>query len=318
MIAVLTDPAIGGTFLTWTLYYLSGKTEYFSSRKQCIIDLPCNPLNHNNAHKFVVNQPGNIEEFDLFLPMLINTEESMYMHQFKRDTLPAVEKLTKHARKNIVVALTKDQVLYNQTYKPRAIRISWETDNFLSDPDEIYHDFVKHFFNESAAKWQSENLNNIWDKREFIALNVDPFDHDSILNYIDCSVSRYCVNPMELWTKFDHAVIDLFDYLQLSIDQSRYQQWIPIYNQWKTIHQTNVMFVWYFNTIVDCILQGIDFDLKRFELDVVQEAAIQHVLIYNHNLNFKTWQLDKFVNTKQLHELLEPNIHSLNPRRLTS
>ena len=50
-------------------------------------------------------------------------------------------------------------------------------------------------------------------------------------------------------------------------------------------------------------------DLERFNLDIFQEAAIQRELLYKHNLNLKIWQLEKFKNTKQLHNLLEPNIH---------
>ena len=90
-----------------------------------------------------------------------------------------------------------------------------------------------------------------------------------------------------------------------------YQKWLLIYNQWKNVHKQKLMFVWYFDTIINNILQGIDFDLIRFNLDITQEATIQHFLIYKHNLNFKTWQLIKFTNTRQLHELLEPNIHPL-------
>jgi len=53
-------------------------------------------------------------------------------------------------------------------------------------------------------------------------------------------------------------------------------------------------------------------DLSRFELNLNQEASIQHVLIYKYDLNLKTWGLEKFPNnTKKLHELLEPNIHKI-------
>ena len=52
-------------------------------------------------------------------------------------------------------------------------------------------------------------------------------------------------------------------------------------------------------------------DLTRLKLDIIQEAFIQHELIYKHNLNLKTWQLEKFTNTQQLHNLLETNTHPL-------
>lgn len=62
--------------------------------------------------------------------------------------------------------------------------------------------------------------------------------------------------------------------------------------------------------IVECIVQGGYYELPALSLE--QEAIIQHCLIYQHNLNIKTWQLEKFPsNTIRLHQLLEPNSHSL-------
>jgi hypothetical protein len=323
MISVLTDYFTGGTFLTWTLYYLSGKTKYFSVKNQSTIAVPHNPLTARNAHKFIVNQPFNTGEFQQFLPLLVDKDEYLYMHPFSTGTREAIDELANYATKTIVLSLSKDQVLYQQRYVPRAeIKKAFLTNQLLVTPDAMYDDFVEHFFKESKTCWQRENLNDIWDKREFIALNFDPFGHDSILTYINHQIPRYHLNCMNLWTTFDQTVKHLCDYLEFAIDHSRYQQWLQIYHQWKVIHQDSIMFVWYFDTIIDCILNNVDCDLKRFRLDIMQEAAIQHFLIYNHNLNFKTWQLTEFVNTKQLHNLLEPNIHNLNnsliKKRLTS
>ena len=43
----------------------------------------------------------------------------------------------------------------------------------------------------------------------------------------------------------------------------------------------------------------------------LEQAFTQHKLICKHNLNLKTQQLETFTNTQQLHNLLEPNIHTL-------
>lgn len=321
MIAVITDPAIGGTFLTWTIYYLSNRTQYFSVRNQCTIDLPDNPLTGKNAHNFIVNQPNNIQEFNDFLPRLINKDECLYLHQLRDHTQEAITELVKHTTKNIIVALTRDQLLYLRTYIPRTnAQPAWTSDKLISDPDEIYKDFVNYFFKESSNHWQESDLNKVWDKREFIALNFDPYDHISIKEYVNSDTSFYYINPMDLWTNFDNSVLQLFDYLKIDLDHNRYQKWLLIYKQWQNTHKSRLMFVWYFNIIIENILIGNDFDLNRFNLDLVQEATIQHELIYKHNLNFKTWQLDKFCNTKQLHDLLEPNIHDLSKsliKRLT-
>ena len=117
---------------------------------------------------------------------------------------------------------------------------------------------------------------------------------------------------MDLWTQFDLTVIKLFKYLELGIDLSRWDHWLEVYTKWKKIHYQRIRFVMYFDTIIQYILQGKSMDLESFDLDIVQESAIQHILIYNHNLNLKTWQLTKFLNTQQLHALLETNTHPLH------
>ena len=313
MLAILTDPASGGTFLSWTVYYLSGKTHYFSVRKQSVVTLTDNPLTAKNAHGFVPNQPWDEDEFKKFLPLLVDTEECMYMHELRSGTKEAVQQLCEQSTKVIILSIHPDQMLYQCGYAPRATLIpAWGSQQKLSDPDDIYNDVTNHFFTESKQQWEKENLTDVWDKREFIALNFDPFDHRSILDYIDNNTNYYHVNALNLWTDFDQCVHKLFDYLGVSISQGRYQTWLSVYNQWKNIHIKRLMFAQNFKTIINNILSGIDFDLTAFDLDIQQEAAIQHLLIYKHNLNLKTWQLVKFTNTKQLHDLLESNIHDLN------
>jgi hypothetical protein len=313
MIAIVTDAGVGGTFLSWTVYYLSGKTHYFSARDQTVVSLPDNPLTSKNAHAFVPNQPRTLTEFKKFLPLLVDTEECVYMHQFKSGTEEAVQQLCKQSTKVIILSIHPDQILYQCGYSPRApIVANCMPQKILTDPDDIYNDFTNHFFKESKQQWEKENLTNVWDKREFIALNFSPFSYDSILNYISDNAKYYHINALDIWTNFDQWIQEMFVYLGMSINQTRYQIWLPIYNQWKNKHTKRLMFSQNFKTIINNILLGVELDLIPFDLDIQQEATIQHFLIYNHNLNFKTWQLIKFVNTKQLHNLLEPNVHNLN------
>ena len=313
MLAILTDPSSGGTFLSWTVYYLSGQTHYFSVRQQSVIPLTDNPLTDKNAHGFVPNQPYNEDEFKKFLPLLVDTEEYMYMHAIRSGTKQAVQQLCEQSTKVVVLSIHPDQMLYQCGYTPRApVTSSWSSQQNLTDSDDIYNDFTDYFFKESKQQWEKANLTNIWDKREFIALNFYPFDCTSILDYISNDTNYYHINALNLWTNFDQTVHKLFDHLGVTISQDRYQTWLLVYNQWKNIHTQRLRFAQNFKTIVDHILSGIECDLTDFELDIQQEAAIQHFLIYKHNLNFKTWQLVRFTNTKQLHDLLEPNIHDLN------
>lgn len=317
MIAVITDPSAGGTFLTWTIYYLSGRDNYYSARSNAVIDLPTNPLTDKNAHGFVVNQPNNINEFKKFLPMLVHKDECIYMHQIRTDSEFAINELCNNTSEIIVLSTTSElKLCYFGQHRAEKIP-AWSSNGFLTDPDEIYEDQIKYFFNESGKICKDQGLNKIWDKREFIALNYDPYKVDSIMNYIRPELHYHHIHALDLWLNFDQSVQHLFDYLNLKIDNNRYQNWVLIYNQWKHNHSNRLNFAWYFKTIVNSILNGNNMDLNRFNLNIYQEAAIQRELIYNHNLNFKTWELTKFVNTKQLHDLLEPNIHDLSKRLTT-
>jgi len=313
MISVITDAGVGGTFLTWTLYYLANKTHYYYAKSSSELKIPNNPLTAVNAHGFLPNQLNNITDVNYLLPRLIDKNEIAYMHQFRTNTKDAVDQLCKNSTKIVVLSNPSNQALYNCKYTPRTnvIKSRVNEDKLLHTPDSVYSDFVEYFFKESKQNWEKENLHNIWDKREFIALNFNPFNSDNILSYIDQSTVYHHIHTTDMWTTFDFCIKELFEYLEFDLDQSRYQSWLPVYNQWKATHYNRLRFVWYFETIINSILNGIDFDLTRFDLDIAQEAAIQHTLIYKHNLNFKTWQLVKFTNAKQLHSLLEPNIHDL-------
>lgn len=323
MIAIIADPDIGGTFLTWSIYYLTGKLDYFSVKNNSQITLPDNPLTSKNAHGFSANQLTRSKNLDHYLSALSNKDqdECIYMHQFRTNTKETVEKLCSSASRTIVLSISSDHIFYNCKYQKRSdFTLAWTSDADLTDPDDIYNDFIAYFFKESKQRWDSEGLKDIWDTREFIALSIDPYNHDSILNYVD-DKNAYYLNALDLWTNFTQTIRSLFDYLHIKIDESRYQQWEIVYAQWKKVHTNRLNFCQKFNTIIDNILRGTNFDLVSFDLDICQEAAIQHVLIYQHHLNLKTWLLTKFNNTKQLHDLLEPNRHDLSKnltKRLTA
>jgi hypothetical protein len=211
------------------------------------------------------------------------------------------------------LSLPKEMTLYQCSYKSRANATSSFFDNnrLITDDTSRWQDYIDYFFLDSKEKWNSLNLHNVWDQREFLALNLRPFEYKTIANLFEHTDNYYQINSVDLWNTFDTNVNSLFEYLEINIDSDRYKKWISVYSEWRRIHQDRMLFCWYFKIIINNIIKGHDMDLGRFNLDIVQEVAIQHYLIYKHNLNFKTWQLEKFINTKQLHNLLEPNIHPL-------
>ena len=325
MIAVLTDPAVGGTFLTWSLHYLSGHTEYFHANNSCYNDLPLSPLGTYNAHKFKPNQPTSAESFDKILTKLIDTQtdkfHTIYFHNFNyslntidASQINAIKKLAKYVDKIIVVSTSANSKLYNCSHIPRDnCRRSWKhQDVRLTQPSEMLNEFIDVFFAESKKTWYSQGLTSPWDQREFIALNFKFDEVFCIEPNIDSSIDYYSIDTQDLYNTFDTSIYNLFAYLEITIDKSRWKKWVAIYNKWKVVHYQRLQFIWYFDKIINYTIGGRNFDLTKFNLDIVQEAAIQHNLIYKHNINLKTWQLEKFTNTKQLHQLLEPNIHKIS------
>jgi len=323
IVAVLTDPGKGGNFLTWSLHYLAGHTHYFNTNTNNWNKLTNNPLTDVNAHNFQANQINEYKNLNSVLTKLLkcktddfhtiymhNLKESVYSNEFL-DTKKSVTDILLVTDKIVVLSNQSKNSLYEKSFHTRSARHSFvdSTIQKISSQDQL-EDFVNYFFNDSINKWKELNLTNIWDQREFLALNLR-HNTVSIAPSIDLSINHYSIDCMELFNLGDKLMQDLFDYLKITIDNKRIASWNTIYSNWRKIHYNRLNFLWCFDKIIDYILNNYYMDLSRFNLDIIQEAFIQHELIYKHNLNLKTFQLEKFTDTQQLHSLLEPNIHPL-------
>jgi hypothetical protein len=328
MIAVLADPHAGGTFLTWSLHYLAGHKKYYNAKIQSWEPLVDNPVTTINAHGFTPNLSTTVDMFNRLLNAITKTPtdtfHTMYLHNtefitkdkivssYNAETVACITKIMEVVNKRIVLTTKQEHSLYHSKYTQRMLTQKWtDQSTFNKTNDEQHNDFINFFFNESQQVWSQQQLDNIWDRREFLALNCRPFNIIRITPNINLTQNHYTIDTFDLYNTFDESVIALFDYLEVKIDRSNLNLWYDVYQTWRKIHFNRLIFVWYFDQIINYIIHGYDMDLSRFNLDIVQEATIQHYLIYKHNLNLKTWQLEKFKNTKQLHNLLEPNTHLL-------
>lgn len=323
IITLLTDPSKGGTFLSWSLHFLAGHDEYYYATGNRWLSLPHNPVGSKNAHGFAPNQPTSYDRFCVVSDRLLNQPaknfHTLYFHHFVErpwskefaDTKKAIEKSMSISHKLIVLFNNPKNLLYEKSFRSRASAPSLiDANKILYTDSELFDDYVQYFFADSLEKWNALDLTEIWDRREFLALN---YRHQtmSIAPLIDLSTKHFGIDCLQWFNTGDTMIFDLFDFLEIKIDQNRLAMWIPVYQHWRKLHYQSLNFLWYFDTIVNYIVSGHDMDLSRFDLDIYQEAIIQHELIYTHNLNLKTFQLEKFTNTLQLHKLLEPNTHQL-------
>jgi hypothetical protein len=325
LITIITDPLKGGTFLAWTMHFLAGHRRYYSTKKQQWIDLPDNPLTEINAHGFKPNKPDNFEELCQCLDQLPACEatqfHTVYFHHFSEypynskfsETTKGFEKILPLTHKLVVLTNQSSNLLYEKSYRTRVKNMkSLKDPKILHAGDKAqFDDFVKFFFNDSLEVWNQLNLRDIWDTREFLALNYrhHTFSMESL---IDLSVPHYSLDCIEWFTTADGFIQDLCNYLEINPAPERLATWKQIYESWRKKHYQRLNFLWSFHKIVNYIVNGNYMDLARFDLDIYQEAIIQHDLIYKHNLNLKTFNLERFNNTQQLHNLLEPNTHDLS------
>lgn len=298
-LGIITDGGIGGHFLSWSLYYLSGVDYYWDPYNNCAKKIEHNPLKDNNCHGHHASHPTTKTLLDERLDVPLDNQDLDIIfiqnvdHGEKNYTAESIQTLVQKCDKIIVVTLDASQTLYRCSTNRR-------TKNNTG---------IGELLNSEIHEY--DNLQTVWDKREFLALNLKPMQHRTVTDFCMLDFDHYRLEAQDLWHAFESSIKDLLDYCELTLKVDRMNNWTKIYKTWQTFHYQQLKFSWYFDTILYNILNNVDMDLERFNLDLTQQSAIQHELIYRHNLNLKTWQLENFSNTKQLHNLLEKNTHTI-------
>lgn len=325
--------SVGCTFLDWSINYLKGDSKFFN-RKLGWTDVVNDPINSINAHGHRKNHPGGLleaQEYVSFIqkntdfatlypcPMsvysaatalnqsLINVDKKSwqevvcYLDNNYNQTLHWLEK---QGAKIVFVSINKSSPLY-VTSEIRSLERLMHHDKIPTSIDEIRQSKDIVFFQHSVSKWTDLGLTNVWDVRERLALDTRPFE---MLNEnVDLSFEHYWIDCQELWFNGDKKIPEIMDWLEIKVDTQRYNQWLTVYHKWRNLQSKTFSFQVNYQHIIESIINGWSYPI---DLTFDQEVAIQHCLIYQHNLNLKTWNLDKFPNnTKDLHALLEPNIH---------
>jgi len=207
-----------------------------------------------------------------------------------------------------VVVLDQDPQFQTYTALPRQFDRMLLQGRPPQSQQELLDEKNSTYFQSSIDTWNKLQLNNIWDQRERDALNIRPFK----TNKFECNFARpVCrINSLELWGFGPQVIAKVMNFLQLDINTQRFEQWHSVYRKWQSLQFKILDFVINLDYIVEAIINNWYYKLP--DLTYQQEVILQHCLIYQHGLNLKTWQLEKFPNnTQQLHELLEINTHPI-------
>lgn len=335
-----SNKAVGCTFLDWSIHFITGQTEFYNT-KYGWEPLSNNPVTNINAHGHNKNHPSGFNKtkntIDQLLQFPQNVLTSCYPQPLHMDmaaddlNIPINDLDQLHNQKSISQHRTND---YNQLLK----YVSTESQVIFvnaGDNLNLYHRVLRStsrmplspgparstaemhdevdfaFFKDSIKDWNNQGLTDIWDIRERRALqsNLINENHGTGEINVDFSFEHYWIDCRSWWFDGVDTIQDIIAWLNLKIDTDRFQLWIPIYHAWQKMQAKHLKFQFNCQHIVDSIVNNWSYPI---DLTFDEEVVIQHCLIYQHNLNLKTWQLTKFPNnTQHLHKLLEPNIHAV-------
>ena len=333
--------SVGCTFIDWSVYFLSNQSHHYNVKSNRWLPVSQNPLTELNAHGHDKNHPhghgttksfiehietltsdrlhsiypwalmlGTAAEY-LNLPpeSITNTDAVKRITQFKKDDYNEILNLCSAKQiKTVFVQSDSRSILYFQKRRVLThLLLDYKTP--ATSEQQLNDEFQAVFFNKSLLDWQDNGLTEIWDVRERLALDTRPFDQD-LINFVpDLQHPYLWINSFDLWTRTPDVLEKIMKFLELPIDHEKFNQWLPICSKWQKIQLDILEFCFNQEHIVKAIINNWHYEI---DLTFDQEVIIQHCLIYQHGLNLKTWQLEKFPkNTKDLHKLLEPNIHPI-------
>ena len=311
IVGILGPGGCGGTFLDWTLQYLSGQTHTwhifcdYRTEQSRIIDQECvplvdNPIQGRTAHGHKKTHPDDlcidpvIECFKQHTEFALNS--FYFVDQFKSG---------------------KTQTEYNQLIAAHH-DIKFITYKFTeADIDTVF------CFQYEKTSVEKSNIDKklmphsgvpfgqlpIWDQRELLSLYYPLSIRGQILSEtIAPYTNNFCLDFKVAIECVDVVINDLFQYLGISICKERWWQWKKIYNDWKTKNHTQ--FFKDLDLIIESIIYGNSFDLSKYNMSFAEETVIASNLLYKHNFGLKSYNKENLSrNTQQWTEILETNIY---------
>lgn len=309
-IGLIVDDNFNIDILVWSLYYLNGQSHYYYHGFDYwfnVVDDPVDRTMQTDKCIIEVEYDGSssIEEFSEQLKSLkaANEHEGLRLittrlsHENKLNP-EVVDAMKAECNGVLVIGSFGEPTLYsNKLHKEL---------EFMVD------DFMDTYFAESKTSWE-DVTNTPWDRREYIALNFRPFVAlNPELAYDLSTIRHFKLTYANIYENLDEHIRSVFEFIGNDIDESRFSNWTAVYDEWRASVVDIVNWNRDFKKIVKGIVAGVDYDITRYNLDILREAAIFNELMYKHDLSIKGYGLEELPrNTKEIHDILEPNFHPL-------
>ena len=302
---------LGSHFLIWSIYYLSGQEKYYMPGHDAGIELPADPIAGVTAHNMKINWHTCLTECKQDLEIMSHTEKlyhiryipdaktikqySEYNKQFQRLSIENKIKTFNIGCKDLqhlIAFLRYNRPEYNWQHNLDLVK------------KHCLHRWPDFFTNKEIF---NDKLESFHDIREQIAFNIRPYDYWTQMDHEEeigpvfrCDFENTLVNPEQEFER-------IFNFLDMKINKQRIDQWLKIHQRWSSNIIPIINFCNNVEKIADAIVSGTDMDLEKYNLDVLKEGVILHLLMYKHNLNFSN-PINRLPNsTQQIHLLLSKN-----------
>lgn len=313
IVGILGASGCGGTFLDWSIHYLSGGTTHWVMRSNNLerepnpdfftdtnkwntyarqADIPDNPLLNNTAHSHKKTHP-NIDTLPLVIKELKKQPQDQLYTFYYMDSMRADQQSTIH---NELIKQYPKIKFITYTYSPSSL-------------DAIFYLQLEKLPN--IIKKYGVDISNapIWTQRELLSLRYKSAIKGQTINEIITPHS----NSLELqfddfYIRLHVKIFEILRFLKLPVDSDRLAQWRQMYAQWQ--ENSGVRFYADLNIIVDAIVKGNSLSLAEYNMTLPKEVVIANRLLYNYNLVLKAEGLEQLGNnTQEWYNLLEENIY---------
>jgi len=288
----------GGHFIDWSIYYLSGQLTRLASKT---VEVPVKQEVNSSATNWHQHPSFLLRGFDDLrntTEILKQKNSNQFVNLYLNTLSP--QQVLGYLFNVLYREATDEQKQTAQEYidqdAEKMLRYCCEQDLPLVIVDYHKNDFLNHTYNDRHRP----DLKKVQGKppKEFYKTQ----HNNNISKLFDHTLPHLYYTTDDIWNDFDNVVVEILDFLNLTLQQEKFDSWVKIYDQWRKVHKPQ--FSRHFDRIIDAIVNGHYLKLDRFNFNGIQEEMIRDHLRTQHNL--KLPEIELFPNNAQeLHKLLE-------------
>jgi hypothetical protein len=314
---ILGCSGCGGTFLDWSLHYLAGDHEHWTllcdlDRRHVNPDfltandawqkystrgsVPHNSLLKNTAHAHAKTHPTQftlprvlelfaqyntdpLQTFYYFDNLASNQHSTIHNHIVK--SYPAVHFITYaycHTDIDTIFCMQFEKLPRMQELYGQALRSQLIDDDIWTRREIFALAYAKTVYGQTCAE------------------KILPADNNFVLQFQD------------FFFHLPEIIDKIFDYLQIKIDQQRWDNWCQVYAQYQ--HNNSTQFFLDLPMILAAIVNNQHWDLAKYNMTFAKEVVLTRHLLYNHNYALRAHGLTHIgTNTQDWYRVLEPNTY---------